>query len=217
MLQRRITNADGPANGLEPKISPELFRAVEKDLDNSSRNGMALVIVLAFSAILLVLGTVYLRTFSQTTHISGLQLDQIQSEFFARGIQNIALFKVKRYPDFFLRSYRYHIYQKRVAAGDTTVPPPLVPFPNPTPFQRFAGVFGSRTNDILHHLGSSDDNAWQFTAPLQIATWSTSFDLRSADDFRRSFIEINVHVQMAGRDVVNLYRTSLDASQTPRL
>ncbi|EKD82414.1 MAG: hypothetical protein ACD_39C01313G0003 [uncultured bacterium] len=197
--------------------SPIICAEALKNSDNARRNGMALVIVLAFSSILLVLGVVYLRTFSQTTHISGLQLDQIQAEFFARGMQNIALFKIKRYPDFFLRAYRYHIYQNRVNAGDPDMLPPLVPFPNPTPFQKFTGVYGGRTNDLLHHLDPVEDGALQFTTPLQIATWSTSFNLRSADDFKRGFIEIDVYVQMEGRDLVSRYRMSLDASQTSRL
>ncbi len=180
------------------------------------RNGMALVIVLAFSAILLILGTVYLRTFSQTTHISGLHLDSIQSEFFAKGLQNIALFKIKRYPDFFLRSFRYHIYQQRVNAGEPDIPQPLVPFSNPSPFAKFTGVHAGRTDDILHNLNDTDDNAWGFTTPLEIATWSTSFNLRSSGDFKRAFIEIDVNVQMASRDLVSHYRMSVDASQTAR-
>jgi len=178
---------------------------------------MALVIVLAFSAILLMLGTVYLKTFSQTTHLSSLQIDHIQAEFFAKGIQNIALYKVKRFPDFFLRSYRHYIYQKRVNAGDPDVPAPLVPFPNPSPFQKFTGAYAGHTQDLLHHLPADDDSAWGFTEPLRVATWSTVFNLRSSFDFNRSFIEIDVNVQMQGRDSVSRYRMSLDASQTSRL
>jgi len=185
--------------------------------DNSRRNGMALVIVLAFSAILLVLGIVYLRTFSQTTHVTRLQIDHLQAEFFARGIQNIALFKIKRFPDFFLRSYRYHVYKKRRESGDTSVPEPIRPFESISPFEKFTGVYSGRTNDILHHLLPGDDSAWRFTEPLNIATWSTNFNLRSSEDFNRAFIEIDVHVQMTGRDNVGHYKMSLDASQTSKL
>ncbi|OGK07371.1 MAG: hypothetical protein A2W80_02185 [Candidatus Riflebacteria bacterium GWC2_50_8] len=185
--------------------------------DNSRRNGMALVIVLAFSSILLVLGVVYLRTFSQSTHISGLQLDQIQAEFFARGMQNIATFKIKRFPDFFLRAYRYHVYQNRVNAGDTDVSPPSNPFPNPSPFQKFTGAYPGRTNDLLQHMHPTEDSTLGFSTPLKVATWSTSFNLRSAEDFNRAFIEIDVYVQMEGRDLVSQYRMSLDASQTRKL
>ncbi|PKL49917.1 MAG: hypothetical protein CVV42_04465 [Candidatus Riflebacteria bacterium HGW-Riflebacteria-2] len=185
--------------------------------NNARRNGMALVIVLAFSSVLLVLGVVYLRSFSQTTQISRMQIDHLQAEFFARGIQNIALFKIKRFPDFFLRSYRYHIYKKRRDAGDPLVEPPIRPFEAPTPFEKFTGVHAGRPNDILHHLAAGDDADWQFTAPLNIATWSTSFNLRSSEDFNRAYIEIDVHVQMQGNDNVAHYRMSLDASQTSQL
>ncbi|HAE37046.1 MAG TPA: hypothetical protein DCG57_00215 [Candidatus Riflebacteria bacterium] len=195
----------------------ESVSAVLKYGDNSRRNGMALVIVLAFSTILLILGVVYLRTFSQSTHISGLQLDQIQAEFFARGMQNIATFKIKRYPDFFLRSYRYHVYQNRVNTGDSSVPPPLVPFTNPSPFQKFTGAYPGRTNDLLHHMHPTEDNTLGFTTPLKVATWSTTFNLRSAEDFNRAFIEIDVYVRMEGRDLVSQYRMSLDASQTRKI
>ncbi len=193
------------------KLLPEAGIAVNPD--NSRRNGMALVIVLAFSAILLVLGTVYLRTFSQTTHVSRIQIENIQAEFFARGLQNIALYKVKRFPDYFLRSYRYYAYKKRVDAGDPDVSPPIRSFENPSPFEMFSG----RDGDILQHLNSGDDTAWQFTAPLQIATWSTTFNLRSSEDFNRAFIEIDVYIRMEGRDNVGHYRMSLDASQTSAL
>jgi len=180
---------------------------------DARRNGMALIIVLVFSSVLLVLGIVYLRSFSQTTQLSRMQIDHLQAEFFARGIQNIALFKIKRFPDFFLRSYRYHVYKKRRDAGDLTVEPPLRPFETPTPFERFTG----RPNDVLHHLAAGDDTAWQFTTPLNIATWSTSFNLRSSEDFNRAYIEIDVHVQMQGNANVSHYRLSLDASQTSQL
>ena len=181
--------------------------------DNSRRNGMALIIVLAFSAILLVLGTVYLRTFTQAAHVSKIQIDNIQAEFFARGIQNIALYKVKRFPDFYLRAYRYQAYNRRVGAGDPDVSQPIRPFEKPSPFERFTGAAG----DILQNLNDGDDTAWQFTAPLRIATWSTTFNLRSSEDFNRAYIEIDVYVQMEGRDNVAQFRMSLDASQTSAL
>lgn len=184
---------------------------------SARRNGMALIIVLVFSSVLLVLGIVYLRSFSQTTQLSRMQIDHLQAEFFARGIQNIALFKIKRFPDFFLRSYRYHVYKQRRDAGDPLVEPPLRPFENPTPFERFTGVHAGRPNDVLHHLAAGDDAAWKFTAPLNIATWSTSFNLRSAEDFNRAYIEIDVHVQMQDNANVAHYRMSLDASQTSQL
>lgn len=182
-----------------------------------TRSGMAIMVVLSIASILLLLGIAYLKSFSQSTVTGKLQLDQIQSDFFARGIQNIALFKIKRYPDFFLRSYRHMIYHKRVAAGDTSLGAPIVPNPNPSPFTKFTGNYPAQPRDILNHLPDVTDQADGFTEPLSIATWSTQFSLLSADDFNRGFIEIVVNLQLKNKALVNTYRMSLDASQTARL
>ncbi|NCB38187.1 MAG: hypothetical protein EOM80_05395 [Erysipelotrichia bacterium] len=187
------------------------------ELCKKTRTGMALVLVLAISTVLLILGVSYLKTFSNSTQVGKLQLDQVQSEFFARGIQNIALFKIKRYPDFFLRSYRYHVYQARVNAGDDTVPAPIAAFPNPAPFAKFVGIYPGNTRDLLQHIPDADNTEWGFTEPLRIATYSTSFSLRSADDFKRGFIEITVYLQLDGRNLINKYQISIDASQTARI
>ncbi len=178
---------------------------------------MAIMVVLSIASILLLLGVAYLKSFSQATVTGKLQLDQIQADFFAKGIQNIALFKIKRYPDFFLRAYRHMIYHKRVAAGDTTIEAPLAPAPNPSPFEKFTGIYTGHGQDILNNLPDGIDTATGFTEPLQVATWSTQFSLLSADDFNRGFIEIVVNLQLEGKNTVGTYRISLDASQTARL
>ena len=180
------------------------------------RSGMAIMVVLSIASILLLLGVAYLKSFSQSTVTGKLQLDQIQADFFAKGIQNIALYKIKRYPDFFLRAYRYMIYQKRLAAGDTGVDAPIETPPIP-PFEKFTGIYAGHPRDILNHLPDTDDKATGFTEPLKIATWSTQFMLLSADDFNRGFIEIVVNLRLDGKATVGTYRMSLDASQTARL
>ncbi len=174
---------------------------------------MAIVIVLSFCTILLILGVSYLQSFSQSTVSSGLQLDHIQSEFFARGVQNIALFKIKRYPDFFLRAYRYQIHHNRILAGEA-LEPLIVPMPDPSPLQRFVGRYPARPRDILNHITDAENAAIGFTTPLRIATYSTEFSLMSSDDFNRAFIEITVNLQLEGKNVVNSYRKSITASQT---
>ncbi len=183
----------------------------------SNRAGMAIMVVLSIASILLLLGATYLKSFSQATVTSKLQLDQIQADFFARGIQNIALFKIKRYPDFFLRAYRHMIYHRRVSAGETGLGAPLVPAPDPLPFVKFTGAYPGNPRDILNHIPDITNNQDKFTEPLRIATYSTRFSLLSADDFKRGFIEIIVNLQLEGKDVVGTYRMSLDASQTARL
>ncbi|MDD3148922.1 MAG: hypothetical protein PHD82_16635 [Candidatus Riflebacteria bacterium] len=182
-----------------------------------NRSGMAIMVVLSIASILLLLGVAYLKSFSQSTVTGKLQLDQIQSEFFARGLQNIALFKIKRYPDFFLRSYRHMVYHRRIAAGEGGLEPPLVPAPNPMPFTKFTGIYPGNPRDLLNHLPDGIDTATGFSEPLDIATWSTQFSLLSAEDFNRGFIEIVVNLQLEGKATVNTYRMSLDASQTARL
>lgn len=183
----------------------------------SKRAGMAIMVVLSIASILLLLGITYLKSFSQSTATSKLQLDQIQADFFARGIQNIALFKVKRYPDFFLRAYRHMVYHRRLNAGETGLGAPIVPAPNPLPFVKFMGAYPGNTRDILNHIPDATDSQDKFTEPLKIATYSTQFSLLSADDFKRGFIEIIVNLQLEGKKVVGTYRMSLDASQTARL
>ncbi len=183
----------------------------------SNRAGMAIMVVLSIASILLLLGVTYLKSFSQATVTSKLQLDQIQADFFARGIQNIALFKIKRYPDFFLRSYRHMVYHQRLNAGEVGLGAPIVPAPNPLPFFKFTGAYPGNQRDILNHIPNAADSLDKFTEPLRIATYSTQFSLLSADDFKRGFIEITVNLQLEGKKVVGTYRMSLDASQTARL
>lgn len=178
---------------------------------------MAIMVVLSIASILLLLGVTYLKSFSQSTFSGKLQLDQIQADFFAKGIQNIALFKIKRYPDFFLRAYRYKVYHDRIAAGDTSLGAPLAAAPVPPPFAKFTGVYPGHTRDLLNNIPDDIDNLTKFTEPLKIATYSTSFSLLSADDFNRGFIEITVNLQLDGKDLISTYRMSLDASQTARL
>jgi len=188
----------------------------ENTFTRSARRGMAILVVLSFTTILMILGVTYLKSFSQSTVTSKLQLETVQSEFFARGVQNIALFKVKRYPDFLFRSYRYKVYHDRLAAGEA-LEAPVVPVQTPAPFAKFTGVFTGQDRDILNNIPDGENAMLRFTEPLRIATYSTQFSLMSADDFKRAFVEISVSVQLEGKNLVNTYRKSLDASQTARL
>ena len=180
---------------------------------SQQRSGMAIMIVLAFCSMILILGISYLKSFSNSTASSKLQLEQVQADFFAKGIQNIALLKVKKYPDFFLRSFRHKVYHERLAKGET-LPPPIAPEPNPKPFDKFTGRYAGHSRDLLNHIPSSIDQTIKFTAPLKLATYSTQFSLLSANDFKRGFIEIKVDLQLQGKNLVRSYRVSVDASHT---
>ena len=70
------------------------------------RAGMALFVTASISVVLLVAGLAFLKSFSDSTPTSKAQLDRIQADFFARGIQNLALLKIKLYPDYFVRERR---------------------------------------------------------------------------------------------------------------
>lgn len=192
-------------------------KASNKYLVRKNTAGMAIMVVLSIASVLLLLGLTYLKSFSQSTVTGKLQLDQIQADFFARGIQNIALFKVKRYPDFFLRAYRYKIYQDRLAAGEVGLDPPIAPPVVPPPFSKFTGIYLGHERDILNNIPDATDNLTEFTKPIRVATYSTQFSLLSADDFKRGFIEITVNLQLEGKDIIGTYKMSLDASQTARL
>ena len=149
----------------------------------NKKSGMAIVIVLCFSAIILVLGTVYVKSYTATSPVSKLQLDRIQADFLAKGIQNIALFKIKKYPDFFVRSYRYYASN---APGSNV------------PYNNFLGNSGG----ILQNQYTSD-----FIEPISVATYSTGIRLINSKDFQSEAMEIVVNVKLKDKGAVNTYKT----------
>ena len=137
------------------------------------KRGIAIVIVLCLAAVILMLGTIYIKSYTDTTPASSLQLDRIQADFFAKGIQNIALFKIKKYPDFFIRSYRY---KTSVASDGRDLS---------GPFNNFLGT----SNSILQNYNNKD-----FKEPLEIEDYSTSIVLINSKDFQSEAMEIVVRV-----------------------
>lgn len=65
-------------------------------MKRSNSRGMALVIVLALSTALLVMGISYISQVRQRTAVNPNQLTAIQAEFLGQGIAQIAAFKVKK-------------------------------------------------------------------------------------------------------------------------
>lgn len=179
----------------------------------NKKKGMALVVVLAISSIILMLGIMYIDTFRQGAHIAGMQLETVQAEFFAKGIQNIALLKIKRFPDFFIRAYRHSVYQDRSESGDPGVSAPLFAFSNPSPYEKFLGIYAGRDRDVLHNIPVSDDSSWRFTEPIALATYSTAINLRTSEDFTQGFIEVVVSVEVAGIGRVEAHRISVASKQ----
>jgi len=158
---------------------------------------MALVIVLAFSAVLLILGTTYLGTFKQGRGVTEKQIDQIQMEYFAQGIQRIALMKFKKYSPHFYRAYKYQMAKNR---GET-----LTNNYSPTPMAKFHG----EGNNVLQHSDVAD-----FQSPLTIASYSTVYTMNKCDEFNKDIIQIMVYVQLKTGGPISSYKASFDASRT---
>lgn len=158
---------------------------------------MALVVVLAFSTVLLILGSAYLNSFKQGRGTTERQLDQIQMEYFAQGIQRIALMKFKKHSPAFYRAYRYQMAKDR---GES-----LTNNYSPTPLEKFHG----QGHNVLQHSSSED-----FKSPLKIASYSTVYTMSKSDEFNRDLLQITVYVQLTATGPVSVYRASFEASRT---
>ena len=154
--------------------------------------GMAIVIVLCFSAILLAYGTFHISHYKDSAPVSNMQLDRIQADFFAKGMQNIVLFKIKQFPDFFLKSYRQHIWGLRTDLKEeeklTNEQKELGAFLN---YFMMDGIFGA--------AGS------EYWSPLKLDYYLVELKLLNADDFNNETIEISVEVKFPNRKAVNKY------------
>ena len=178
---------------------------------SKKKSGMAIFIVLSISIILAVVGAAYLNSFRDLSSEQNFTLDRIQAEYFARGIQNIVLYKINQYPDYFIRAYRLQKYKERLDAGEVTQPL-LKTYPDPPPFTRFL------TDGVLYGEGGILIN-WDdanFKTPLRnIASYSTDIRITSAQDFGKNYIEITVYVNsiVGKRNITTPYTVSLEATQ----
>lgn len=158
---------------------------------------MALVIVLGFSAVLLILGSTYLGSFKQGRGVTEKQIDQIQMEYFAQGIQRIALWKFKKFSPHFYRAYKYQMAKNRGAVLTNNY--------SPTPMEKFHG----QGDNVLQHSSVAD-----FKSPLTIASYSTLYLMNKCDEFNKDLIQIRVYVQLKTGGPVSAYSSSFDASRT---
>lgn len=170
-----------------------------------NNKGMALVVVLCISGIILILGSVYINSYKDSNPAATKQIDRIQADFFAKGIQNIALYKIKKYPDFFIRSYRQYIHYKR-AMSDSSLPQlDEEQTRAPLPFEYFLGKTSmGGIQGIL--MGECDED---FISPLEIASYSTDIVLINSNDFNSEAIEIKVAVQFKDKPTINTYKTTI--------
>lgn len=165
-------------------------------MKNNKKNGMAIVTVLCVASIIMALGTIYVRHYSQTSPEAKLQYDRIQADFFAKGIQNIALYKIKKYPDFFIRSYRQYIYWKRTMSDASLPKLTAEQETNPMPFIAFMN------NGVLAGDYSND-----FVEPLEHPVYTTDIALISSKDFQSESIKISVDLKLNESRPANKYST----------
>lgn len=198
---------------------------------SNKKSGMAILITMSMAIILFILGMSFLKSFIDTASSSRAHLDRIQADYFARGIQNIALFKIKHYPDMFLRAYKMKIYKERRDKDDTLPPFKMIPdepakakpvILDPTkPFENFLTDGCNREfgyGGILMNNNKGDTGAFSsFIAPLtSIASYSTDIKLYSTEEFRNNFIEITVFVNtiIGGRNITTPYKITVDMERS---
>ncbi|MBF0548566.1 MAG: hypothetical protein HQM08_29305 [Candidatus Riflebacteria bacterium] len=149
-----------------------------KKLANSPRKAMAIVVVVIFAAVLLVLGGSYIETVRQVQTSNPKELDRIQANFFAQGIQKLAILKFKRFPADFYHGY---LHEKARLAGESVSN--ITP---PKPWDIFLG----KDNTPLQ-------NSSALKAGLStLSKYSTNYSLISNKDYTQDVIEIQVTVDM---------------------
>lgn len=161
-------------------------------MKRNSKNGMAIVTVLCIAAIILILGTIYVKIFSNTAPAAKLQYDRIQADFLAKGIQNIALYKVKKYPDFFIRSYRQYIYWQRTKTDSSLPKLDAQQSQLPMPYEVFLGNGSGVKEGILMGNYTAD-----FIEPLGKPQYTTDISLLSSKDFQTESIQISVDLKLS--------------------
>ncbi len=154
--------------------------------------GMAIVIVLCFSAILVAYGTIMMSQHKDSAPVSKMQLERIQADFFAKGIQNIVLFKIKQLPDFFLKSYRQYAWGQR-----KDLPEAQKLTTEQVSKQAFINYF---MNDEI--FGAAKEKFW---SPLKLDYYSAELKLLNAEDFKNETIEVSVEVKFPGKKAFNKY------------
>lgn len=157
--------------------------------------GMALVIVLAIAMALLVMGTSYLNTFSQSRPVNVKLLEKVQADLLATGLQKIALLKFKRFPEDF-----YHACFFQFAWDNPARRPTLTNY-NPLPLAVFQG------DPILNN------GIQGLLAPLSVFNYATTYRLLSHRAYTRDSVEIGITLQMTATSSVHTYLLKVDAAR----
>ncbi|MGM0600079.1 MAG: hypothetical protein ACQETH_09725 [Candidatus Rifleibacteriota bacterium] len=160
-----------------------------------NRRGIALILVLSLSLFMLILGMSYMRNVSQVSTSNPKRLKQIQADFFARGIQRLAVLKFKALPADFYHAYRYKIADEKKPRD------PDLPVFDPSPYAVFLGDKGSILQD---RDGIAD--------PVPIEGYNTRYIVNSSSKFDHDMIDIVVNVQM--EDYSQNFTVTYDASRS---
>ena len=140
------------------------------------RRGMALVMVLAFTLTLLVLGSTYLKNFSNVKQTNPILLEQVQSDYLAQGLQKIAMLKFKKFPSDFYHAYLY-------SKAKTATYPALLP--GPDPLDSFHGDAGT----ILQNLtGIASPSSFPLTG------YNSSYRLLTNNAYNKDGLEVTVTI-----------------------
>lgn len=161
----------------------------------NKRKGMAIVIVLSLSLFMLILGVSYLKNISHVSQSNPHRLTQVQSDFFAQGIQKLAVLKFKAVPADFYHAYRYKVEDEKIPRN------PLLPKLLPSPFADFLGNDGT----ILQGMSDMAD-------PVPVKDYKTEYSVNSSKKFDHDMVEIRVKVDFEGFS--QSYTANFDASRS---
>lgn len=82
------------------------------------KSGIAVVIVLVLTTMLLALAGAYIQQSRQSIPINSKLLERVQADFWGQGVAQLALLKFKQLPSEFYYAYNFSVRDSRVAIPD---------------------------------------------------------------------------------------------------
>jgi len=146
---------------------------------NTSRNGMALVIVLVLCTALLSVGLWFISGFRHRTAINPAVFERIQMDFFAQGILQAAMLKFKKMPSEF-----YYAFRARSI--------------DPAYLDLYL-CKNTDSKDLPPLSGTMTLPSGSFVGKPVTVTYSTDFDMVYNQLYNQDGIVIRVNIQTGGR------------------
>jgi len=184
--------------GNRSESSGRLKRTFDYKPKDKARRGIAMMLVLIFSMILLTMGGVYIKTISNVKKTNPKLLEQVQSDFFGQGIARIAVLKFKKYPADF-----YHAFLRKVAKDKGTPPLPTLSPATPEPIDSFLGAAGT----VLQNQSGIVS-----PASMTLDSYSTEYRLITHKAYNKDGLEVSVNMQVNG--LTRTYKTTFEASRS---